>query len=110
MQYIIYILFLLTSVVGLAEIIHFAHLFFMTKKGKNNKVIICYLGVDKPELKLRYIAEQYRWHGGHYADKILAVYDSSDNSSFDKCVNIAKKNNILLIRFDEIENNINLEN
>ncbi len=97
MQYIIYIIFVIVSVVGLADILHYVSLKLLTKRGRNNKILYCYLKSEYPDLELRYVAEQYSWHGKSYADKIVAITFTDDAAFLEKCMHIAKKYDITLI-------------
>ncbi len=104
MQYIIYVLFLTVSVIGLAEILHNVHLFLTTKKCKNSKVLFCRLEETFPDLQLRFLAEQKNWHGSGYADRIIAFCDFSDEALIAKCIDIARRQDILLICRQEVKN------
>ena len=97
MQYVIYIIFLLFSAIGLAELIHAVWLFLSTQQGKNNKILICYLTGDKPDLELRYVIEQIRWQGSRYADRVVAISNIDDLKLLNKCTEIASKSDVIFI-------------
>ena len=97
MQYLIYLIFLFVSSVGLSELIHSVWLFLSTKKRKNNKILLCYLSNERPDLELRYVSEQVRWNGSGYADKVVAIAYIDDESLLNRCSEIAKTNDILFI-------------
>ncbi len=96
MQYVIYIFFMLVSVIGLSEIVHNIHLYALSKKVKNI-TLICRLGEKFPDLELKYLSEQKKWFGSNYAEKIVAIANIDERELLDKCIKIASKEDILLI-------------
>lgn len=103
MQYIIYIIFLFVSALGLSELIHAVWLLLSAKKGKDNKILICFLTGDKPDLELRYVIERLRWQGSGYADKVMAIGNVEEPSLLNKCVSLASKNNVIFINEENIK-------
>ena len=103
MAFVIYILILGLAILGLCDVIHTLRLFlFAGRKKQGTNVLFCFLCDSKAELQLKFVAEQYRWHGRGLADKVIAINCLSDADSLNACLKTANDNDIEIIEYDKI--------
>lgn len=104
MSVIIYILSMFLSVIGLCEIIHFLSLVLFDTKSNKTRIVCCILEGKTADIDLQFVVEQYRWMGRKYADKIFAINSfNDDNEVLNRCREIADRNGIEIISFEEIK-------
>ncbi len=99
---ILYVIVLFLSVVGLCDIIHTLKTSLWYTKKQNSKILLCLLRDAKADVQLGFVAEQYRWFGHKYADRIYAVKDCPHNDVILRCERIAYNNDIDVIDLEDI--------
>ncbi len=106
MSVVIYLFFIFLSVIGFCDILHSLSLKLLSPRKRGKRIMLCYLPETTPDLELRFLIEQRDWYGKSYADKIVAVLDSSDANTTERCLKAAEKNDVSLIGSDELINYI----
>lgn len=99
---IVYFIVLFFSVVGLCDVIHTLKTSLWYTKKHKNKILICLLSDEKADVQLGFVAEQYRWFGRKYADKIYAVKACMPNEVVSRCERIAFENDIDIIDLEDV--------
>ncbi len=93
---------------GLADILHNIKLFLLGGKVRSNKTVIFLLDDAFPQRELALIAEQKRWQGKAFANKVYVVYSKLSNDEVLECENVASKNNIFLYSLNDFLADFNL--
>ena len=95
-ELILIILCIFPLMLGIADILHNLKLFLLGGKVKSQKTVIFLLDDEFPQRELALIAEQKRWQGKAFADKVYVIYTKLSKNEILECENIARKNNIFL--------------
>lgn len=94
MSEIIFIfIFLIPSMLGLAEILHLIKTYILSGKNKPRKLLLVYLKGDDALLQLKGVLEEFNWQGKRLAERIIAV--DCGAKDFELCKNLAQKCGIL---------------
>ena len=72
-EYIIIALGLCFALLGLAELMHGIRLRLMLTGKKPYTYTVIFLSGSDPAGQIRFAAEQKKWHGSAYSDRIIAV-------------------------------------
>ena len=72
--------------------------------------MFCMLSDKKADMQLGFVAEQYRWFGRKYADKVYAVKTCASDDVVERCEIIAQKNDIDIIDLKDIGKIFGTEN
>ena len=92
---LISLIFIILSVIGLCDVIHYFYMILLRTKYSGSKILICTLDGKCPELDLKYVLEQQEWYGNKFADKIVAV--CVDDRDISICKSMAELNNIIIV-------------
>ena len=89
------------SIIGLSEIIHSLQLKLYKTKKSMNKIMLCILNDNTAELDLRFLAEQYKWLGKEFADKVYCINNVKSSDTYNQLNSFAKQNNFKMTTKEE---------
>lgn len=84
-EYIIIALGLCFALFGLAELMHGIRLKLMLTGKKPFTYTVIYLSGSDPAGQIRFAAEQKKWHGSAYSDRIIAVNNGISAGQESEC-------------------------
>lgn len=95
MAEVIFILvFSIPAILGLAEILHTVKLLLVYPKRKGNKILVIVPDDENFVKQIMNVAEQGRWHGSHYAEKIVVLDTLLSEENKKECALLARKLNL----------------
>ncbi len=97
MRFLLFFIFLVLSIYGLSEFLHFLKIKLLVPRGKKNLHIVIKLDEDSAISQLAFVGEQYLWYGNKYADLITADIGDLSKATALECENLAKRYNIKII-------------
>ncbi len=89
LEIIFVLVFLIPSMLGVAEILHLIKSYILSSKKKPRKLLLVYLTGDDALLQLKSVIEELNWHGKRFAEKIIAV--NCGAADFEPCRELAQK-------------------
>lgn len=92
--------FIFVFIIGVSEILHNTKLRLFKTKDVNN-TLICYLSNNSAELNLRYVIEQFKWHGKSFASRIIAINNIDSTEVLNECIKLARNYNIDILTPEE---------
>lgn len=90
------------AVFGLSELLHTVRLAFIFKKKEVKLLSVVFLKPESAVAQLCFAAEQRKWHGGDFAEYVVAVTDDITDEELIECKEIARKDGILLCQKSEL--------
>lgn len=90
-KFILFLVVLVLSMLGLAELIHTVKLKIMASNKRGITYSVLLLSDESPESQLMFAAEQQLWHGSFYADYLIAVNTGLSDKNDKACKFIADK-------------------
>ncbi len=105
-EIIFVIIFLIPSMLGLAEILHFIRSYILGGKAKPRKLLLVYLTGDDASLQLKGVLEEFNWHGKRFAEKVIAV--DCGAKDFALCKALAQKGEIYCCDIKELKDIIDV--
>lgn len=100
-ELILFLIFLIPAMLGLAEIIHIFKTRIRYSEASNSYMLV-YLCGENPVEKLNYALEQYFWLGRRYVGNIIAVATDLSEENYNTCRNIALKHEIIFCNENEL--------
>ena len=101
-EIILFLIFLIPAMLGLAEIIHIFKTCLFYPKNTDSYVLI-YLSNENPALKLSFVLEQYYWLGKRYVENVIAIASDLSEENYEMCKNIADKHGIIFCNEIELD-------
>ncbi len=95
-EFIIFLSFLILSLFGLTELIHYISLRVLKPSKTGRRVLVVFLDEDTACQQLGYMAEVFRWQGNFYADEIIACTKYLSEETKQKCVSFFLRGPIVL--------------
>ncbi len=96
MKYVLLLVLLIFAMMGLAEFMHGLKLKLHVPKGRAATYSVLVLGGACPEQQIAYAAEQQRWLGHAYADRVVALDDALTGEQRSRCSAIAEREQVVL--------------
>lgn len=101
-EIILFLVFLIPAMLGLAEILHILKLYILYPKTAASYVLVFLKGENASE-QLMLALEQYFWLGKRYARNIIAVDMGLNGESLKVCRKIALRHNVIFCSEKELD-------
>lgn len=101
-EYIIIALGLCFALFGLAELMHGIRLKLMLTGKKPFTYTVIYLSGSDPAGQIRFAAEQKKWHGSAYSDRIIAVNNGISPAQENECRFAATQCGVLYLSAEKL--------
>lgn len=101
-EIILFLVFLIPAMLGLAEIIHIFKTCLFYPKNIDSYMLV-YLSNENSAAKLNFVLEQYYWFGKKYFGNIIAIASDLNKENYDVCQNIAEKHGIIFCNENELD-------
>ncbi len=102
MESILFFVFLILAMLGLAELIHTVKQLILYPKKQSGLFTVVFLDNNSPQCQLESIYQKFLWHGMDYTGKIIAINSNLDSQNFSECELIAKKYNLTFCSLEEL--------
>ena len=103
MKYILFAIFLILAMLGLAEFLHGLVLLFTAPKKSGLTYSVLVLDNQNPEAQISFAAEQRAWMGCSYADHIIALDTGLDEENRMRCREAAKQRHMIFCNTEELK-------
>ena len=88
---ILFFIFLIPAVLGVAEILHAVKLAVLSGKKHSSGVLVIVPDSELFYEQLMSAAEIFKWHGKRYAERIIVLDVLENGKSRDECILLAEK-------------------
>ncbi len=97
MNVLLFCVFLLLSIFGLCEFLHFLKLLLIFPKRKMYSTLVVMLKEDVAVRQTVFAGEQLRWLGNKYADRVIIVSENLSEETVNECLKEAEKYNLKFV-------------
>ena len=95
-------IFTIPAILGLAEILHTVRILFVSTHKIERSILIIVPNNENFSKQLIYTAEQYRWHGNRYAERIVVLDYLLNEENKQECALLARKFNFQICSKTEL--------
>ena len=99
---ILIIFIFILCAIGLSDMIHSIWLMIIKPKTKCKKVLLCFLTGEYADMHLRFAYEEMLWYGNKYAEEIIGIDQTTDETVQMRCQCFAENKGIKLIKENEL--------
>ncbi len=97
MKVLLFAIFLVFSVLGLCEFLHFLKCILIFPKRRMYSTLVVMLREEIAISQITFAGEQYKWLGNKLADRVIIVAENLSSDTLIECENLAIKYNLKFV-------------